>query len=174
MAKRKGMFTSVELDKADVKRIEAELKQFNPDRMTKVLRTSTRAGASRLAARMRKLAPVGPTGNLRASIGTARVRRRGGTAAVAAPLQKAGRRMADGTVKGARKGYHRHLVVRGTKPHWIKVSWAHALDLPFGPRDAVHHPGSKPNPFVAAAYDKGIVMEAMVKSIQRQLKKARK
>lgn len=67
---------------------------------------------------------------------------------------------------------HRHLVIRGTRPHIIKPRTQPLLY--FNGRwwaGAVNHPGARPNPFVERAVERerGRFIEGVRKHIQRQL-----
>ncbi len=88
------------------------------------------AGARVLVAPMRAAAPK-VTGTLRKSV---KVSNRRGSVSVGPTAR------------------HRHLVIRGTRPHEIRPKDDGSLRFGGGHAEVVHHPGSKGNPFVDRAF----------------------
>lgn len=125
-----------------------------------VIQKATTGAAAVLKGPMKSEAPVkkratagkrgpgyGQPGDLRASIRAVKVRdvRAGEIASIVGPM--------------GRKGFTRHWVIQGTKPHMI------------GPRA---HPGSQPNPFVARAVDanESKVADTFEKELDKHVQRA--
>lgn len=164
-----GGFARLEWDEAAFKHGLKQAGAYTDPAVRKLLQRTSKAAADQSRNRMKATAPVGPTGNLRKSIGTARIRNRPGAIGyVAAPLQRRGKiNEATGKIRGAKKGYHRHLVVHGTQAHETYATSHLALRLPDGGfRRSVRHPGASGNPFVAAAYDAADADRAMQEAVE--------
>jgi len=95
------------------------------------------------------------TGNLRASIGYASIRK-GTIGVVAGPLRKKGRiSKTSGKVVGRKAGFHRHLVEFGTKAHVIvPKNLGGRLAVLGGFATVVHHRGAKPHPWMTRGRDR--------------------
>lgn len=157
-----GSFISVSLDQRQYDAALGRLAKYDlklPTTLKRVRRVYLE-GAKMLVRPMRAAAPVGPTGNLRRSIGARQPRLKVGEMAAASVGPRGGRY----------KGNHRWLVVAGTKDHslapvrkgpWVVIPQGSAPVGGIGPRMAnvyaganVHHPGSRANPFVDRVFER--------------------
>lgn len=142
-----------------------EFEQKTADRLT---RNTLRAGASVLARRIRKVTPVGPTGNLRKAIGqTLLKRRKAGEINYLVGALKRKAKQLDG------KGFHFYLATGGTKRRTRKR---------IGGKFAVYDRGgkrttgaAKANPFVVQTAMATLteVSAAMEKQAVKELNKLR-
>lgn len=148
-----GSFITVTLDQKSYDVAMRRLARYdlkNPTTLKRVRRVYLE-GARMMVRPMRAAAPVGPTGNLRRSIGARTPRMKPGEMAVSSVGPRGGRY----------KGSHRWLVVAGTKQHSLapvrKGPW---LVIPGAPDNAVYagknvtHPGSRANPFVDRTFER--------------------
>lgn len=93
------------------KELEATLSRLADKAADRVARSALGAGLTVLVKAMRKAAPVGPTGNLRRSIGRRlESRKRSGRL-----IAKAGVNVGKGAVRKGRTAPHSHLVAMGTQ-----------------------------------------------------------
>lgn len=154
------MAVLVVVDKAALNDALAELRSYQGPEMQKRLKVATRAGATSLKAPVKAAAPR-KTGRLADSTKVVQVKDAG---------KWIGYRVQVGG-KGARQA---NIIVGGSKPHRIRGKVGEPLGLPFGPRAVVHHPGTKPNPYVQRVGEREDerVFAAMAKSIARQRSKA--
>lgn len=149
------------------KELEATLKRLSDKSADRVARSALGAGLSVLAKAMKKLAPVGKTGNLKQSIGRRLEKgKRGGTI-----VAKAGVNVGKGAQKKGRTAPHSHLVVLGTKLRvrerlggkfaWITHPTPQQLSTGIMPS----------NPFIrnATQSSKGAVQAAMRKRAAKKL-----
>lgn len=148
-----GSFVAVSLDQRSFDTAMRRLAKYdlkNPTTLKRVRRVYLE-GARMMVRPMRAAAPVGPTGNLRRSIGARTPRLKVGEMAVASVGPRGGRY----------KGGHRWLVVAGTQQHSLKPvrkgPWVVIPGAPDGhvyPGEKVIHPGSRANPFVDRTFDR--------------------
>lgn len=143
----------------DIKPAEFEkhikaLAALDPDKLKKVFTSAMKAAGTPIATEMRKLAPVGKTGELKRSI-TVRVYRvanaASGTGKVHARV-----RIGPSTRQGRVGGRYAHLVELGTAAG-KRTSTKKPFRI-FGEADEVitreiDHPGSRAQPFIRTAFD---------------------
>lgn len=136
--------------------LEKHIKAFqalDPDQLTKVFTKAMKAAARPIASEMRKLAPVGKTGELKKSITVRvyKVRHGGsGTGKVHARV-----RIGPSARKGRIGGRYAHLVELGTKAG-TRISRKREFRI-FGQGEEVEvssisHPGTRPQPFIRVAF----------------------
>jgi HK97 gp10 family phage protein len=123
----------------DASEVDAYLAEITEDKRATALRTATTAAAKAAVPIMRANTPVGPTGNLRASVQAKAMKKRYGIGSVVGPMTR--------KTKGT-SAQHRHLVEYGTKPHIIAGRNGGFLNIGSRYMRAVDHPGAKPNPFL--------------------------
>lgn len=127
---------SVRVDMKDT--VSPYLERISEEKRAKALRTSTTTAAKAAVPALLAETPQGKTGNLRASVRHKAMKKRYGIGSVVAPMGK--------------KAAHRHLVMFGTKPHYIPGPPGGFLRVGDRYLRGVHHPGiTKPNPFVDRA-----------------------
>jgi len=136
---------------------EKHIKAFqalDPDKLRKVFTDAMKAAGRPIASEMRKLAPVGKTGELKRSI-TVRVYRVANTATGKGNVH-ARVRIGPSARKGKIGGRYAHLVELGTKAG-KRVSRKREFRV-FGQGkevevSSINHPGSRPQPFIRTAFD---------------------
>lgn len=126
---------SVRVDMKD--EVSPYLERISEEKRAKALRSSTTAGAKAAAPILAAETPVGKTGNLRGAVRHKAMKKRYGIGSVVAPMGP--------------KAAHRHLVMFGTKPHYIPGPAGGFLSVGDRYLRGVHHPGAKANPFVDRA-----------------------
>lgn len=159
----------VRIDKRQLAEVQKALDALEPKAAKAVIQRATTAAAGVLKGPMKKGAPVkrraaagargqgyGTPGDLRDSIRAAKVKKtRGGEVATyVGPM--------------GRKGFTRHWVIQGTKPHGLGKKGL------LGRRGGAPHPGSRPNPFVSRAADanEGKVFDKFEKELDKHLQRA--
>jgi HK97 gp10 family phage protein len=154
------------------KELEATLKQLSDRHADRIAKSALGAGLGKIQAAIRKVAPVGPTGNLKAGIGRRLEKGNRGGKFTAKTGINVGKRKAGKTTKGPAP--HAHLVALGTKPRTRKV-----IGGKFGfitkPTDEQLSTGTMPsNPFVKQAYQssRSAAFAAMRKLAAKVLAKA--
>lgn len=151
------------------KAIDAKLATLQTKVGARLARYALKAGVSKLASAIRKAAPVGPTGNLKKSVGS-RIEEKGRGVFVAKTGLNVGKRSVK---RRGRMAPHSHLVAIGTQQRYRQS---------LGGRFAfVKHPTSQQlstgvmpaNPFVkvAAAGAQSSAVAAMRKNVERNLAK---
>lgn len=141
----------------------SDLEKRFADKFTK---NTLRAGANLLARRIRKVTPVGPTGNLKRAIGQTMMKRAraGEINFIVGALKKRAKKL-DG------KGFHFHLVTGGTKSRTRKrIGGRFKLYDRSGARGTG---AARANPFVVttALSSKGEVYVAMERQALKELDK---
>lgn len=137
---------SVSIDERQWGRAVARLDRYRDRSLDRRAKQAYIEGARLLRGPMQRAAPVGPTGNLKASITARSNRLRAGEMAAAT----VGTRF--------RKARHRHLVVAGTKPHPLtgvrkQGRFAVFADGNVRAFAGFSHPGSRANPFIDRVTD---------------------
>ncbi len=130
---------TIEIKPGDLEALERKLRSLEVRSQRKVLRKGTRAASTPIQKAIRNAAPVGPTGNLKRSIGRKFKFYRGSLTDIAVIGPQIKRK------EGA-LGYHGHLVEFGTKERTIKNLWG---------RPGVKGSAGRmpPNPFAKRAAD---------------------
>lgn len=163
------MSVHVVIDEGQLKAALADLRSYQGPEMAKRLRKATLAGATSLKAPIKGATPVNrgkqPSDKwLHDLAGSVAVRQ----------IKEAGKWIGYRVGPGGKKGWFAAMVIGGTKPHVILGQRGKVLNLPWGPRALVHHPGAKANPYVAAVEQgqESRVFEALAKSIVTQRDRA--
>lgn len=140
----------------------------------KIIEGTLRVSARPLVKRARDLAPVGPTGNLKKSIGIFVSRSSDRKANLKAGLWVGPR------IRGKNKGYHAHMIEFGTEERRPKNGRFLVFEYNGVLVFAKKAKGMQPNPFMQPAYEqtKGQVANGIFDNIEkiflREVKKAKR
>ena len=154
MASEFSSTSTFQIKPGDFEKHIKALKALDPDNLSNIFRNALLAAGRPIASEMRKLAPVGLTGELKKSI-TVRVFRMvnaaSGTGKVHARV-----RIGPSARKGKIGGRYAHLVELGTKGG-TRVTRKREFRI-FGQGDEVEvksidHPGTRPQPFIRVAFE---------------------
>jgi HK97 gp10 family phage protein len=155
------------------KKLEATLKRLADKEADKIAKSALGAGLTVMVSAIRKAAPVGPTGNLKAGIGKRLEKgKRGGAFTAKAGINVGKRTKA--VLSRKNFGPHAHLVALGTKAR-IRKSIGGKFGYITNPTPSQLSTGTMPkNPFVkhAASSSKTAVRAAMRKRAAKALAKA--
>ena len=159
------------------KELEATLKNLADKEAYKIARSALGAGLSKMAAAIRRAAPVGPTGNLKANIGKRLEKgKRGGKIMAKAGVNVGKTKKTEKAAgkSGRDRAPHAHLVALGTQRRARQAIGGRFAGIR-NPTDQQLSTGTMPaNPFVKQAVQssKSSVTEAMQKRAAKALAKA--
>lgn len=151
------------------KELDANLATLQTKVGARLTKYALKAGVSKLSAAIRKAAPVGPSGNLKASVGSRVEKTRDGIVTA-----KAGLNVGKRTVKRrGRTAPHSHLVALGTKARFRNAVGGKFAYLKHPNRQQLSTGIMPANSFVKTAADSAqpSAFAAMRKNVERNLAK---